>query len=129
LIYNVLVVEDNDLLFRMYSAVLIELHCRVLRAATVAQSIHALGLERFDLAIVDLRLPDGSGAEVIRAIRANAALESVPVVVITTQANAPDQAEALAAGASTVLFKPVNIQELGTAVRGCLTGRQGAVTP
>src|SRR5204863_7313462 len=62
-----------------------------------------------DLALVDLRLPDGSGLELLREIDSQAATE---IVLITGNATVDSAVEALRSGASDYLTKPVDIPRL-----------------
>jgi two-component system, response regulator len=65
-------------------------------------------LDRPDLFLVDLRLPDNGGFSVMQAVRSNAALESVPVFVITSSLYDRDIAKSYELGASAVLCKPLS---------------------
>ena len=67
--------------------------------------------------LLDLRLPDGSGFEVLRAVRHNPEHRATPVVVLTTSANGPDVAQAYALGANSYLVKPVGYEEFHRKVR------------
>jgi two-component system, chemotaxis family, response regulator Rcp1 len=65
-------------------------------------------LDRPDLILVDLRLPDNGGFAVLQAARSNSALESVPVFVITSSLYDRDIAKSYELGASAVLCKPLS---------------------
>ena len=67
--------------------------------------------------LLDLRLPDGAGFEVLRAVREDAGYGSTPVVVLTTSANGPDVEQAYALGANSYLVKPVGYEEFHHKVR------------
>jgi CheY-like chemotaxis protein len=67
--------------------------------------------------LLDLRLPDGSGFDVLRAVRGHATYGAVPVVVLTTSANGPDVQQAYALGANSYLVKPVGYEEFHNKVR------------
>jgi CheY-like chemotaxis protein len=69
-------------------------------------------LDRPDLFLVDLRLPDNGGFSVLQAARANEALTSVPMFVITSSLYDRDIAESYQLGASAVLCKPLSRAKL-----------------
>ena len=108
---TVLTVEDNPFFARIYKAVLAPLGCRVVNAETVARAQDVLARERPHLAIVDVRLPDGSGLAVIRAIRQQPVLREMPVITITTRAGGDQEREAFEAGTTAFLPKPLNIDD------------------
>lgn len=65
-----------------------------------------------DLILLDINLPDMDGYEVARRLRAQASLQSVPIMAITANALKGDAEKALAAGCDDYLSKPLQIQEL-----------------
>jgi len=75
--------------------------------------------ERFDLVLTDLKLPGGSGLDVVRAARS--AGPAMPVVVLTGFGSVPVAVEAMKAGAADFLEKPVDLDALFALVRS-LTG-------
>jgi CheY-like chemotaxis protein len=68
--------------------------------------------DRPDLFLVDLRLPDNGGFSVLQAARANEALTTVPMFVITSSLYDRDIAESYQLGASAVLCKPLSRAKL-----------------
>jgi two-component system, OmpR family, response regulator QseB len=77
----------------------------------------------YDCLLLDLGLPDLSGEEVLRRIRA-AGIE-IPVVVITARELVQDRVRLLDLGADDFLVKPVHLDELSARVRTVLRRRQG----
>lgn len=73
--------------------------------------IRMLSRETFDLAILDWKLPDGSGEEVLAWLR-RPERESIPVIFVTSRDNEDDVAHILEAGADDYLVKPVAKREL-----------------
>lgn len=105
---RVLLVEDEPIA-RVNMAALLELlgHCRVAVAATFAEGIAALGsVPPPDFAILDLRLPDGDGTDLLRIIKDR----QIPTrVIVTTGQSAEQVAGVRALGALAVLRKPVDV--------------------
>ena len=64
---------------------------------------------RPDLILLDIRLPDISGFEAARSLKADEATQSIPVIALTAFAQAEHQREALASGCDGYISKPVNV--------------------
>ncbi len=62
--------------------------------------------------MLDVGLPDGSGLDVLRRLRATPALAAVPVILLTGRETLPDKQSGFEAGADHYLVKPVQIPEL-----------------
>jgi two-component system, OmpR family, response regulator len=74
--------------------------------------------EPFDAILLDWRLPDGSGIEWLRALRAREGPNrNVPVLVLTARDRLDDRVEGLDAGADDYLIKPFELAELAARVR------------
>jgi two-component system response regulator TctD len=75
----------------------------------------ALAVQEYDVVILDINLPDGSGIDLLREmrIRGNAA----PVLMLTARLDVDDRVEALDIGADDYLMKPFDLRELEARVR------------
>jgi two-component system OmpR family response regulator len=83
-------------------------------ARTCADALKLAEAEGFDLYLLDHRLPDGSGIELCREIRA---FDSrTPILFCSAAAREADRQAALAAGAQGYLIKPISLEELDSAV-------------
>jgi DNA-binding response OmpR family regulator len=83
-----------------------------------------------DMLLLDLRLPDGSGLDVLRAIRAADGITgrydpALPVIVLSGRTSEPDRVRGLEAGADDYLGKPFSYVELAARVRALLRRRGG----
>ena len=93
-------------------------------AGLLAQAFEQLGTNRFDLCLVDMRLPDGSGIDVVRKVAAEN--PETPIAVITAHGNMETAVEALKAGAFDFVSKPVDLPVLRRLVETALRVAQGA---
>ena len=115
---RVLVVDDEGDFLATYERLLRRHGFLVIVATTRADGVAAVVRERPDLVISDLRLPDGSGLDVVRAARSMP--EPPSVIVVTGYPSAETRQAALAAGATTFLAKPFAAAGLLAAVRSSL---------
>lgn len=114
---KVLLVEDNDLLIRMYDTVLKSIGCTTVRAASVEAAINMAAADPPDLVIMDINLPDGSGIDATRQLRDSERMRDVPIIAITTRAAAADQNAMRSAGATAFMAKPIKIDDFAAVVR------------
>lgn len=67
--------------------------------------------------LLDVRLPDGSGMEVLREVRQHSRLSTTPVVVLTSSDHTPDINRAYQLGANSYLVKPISFERFHQKVR------------
>ena len=91
---------------------------KVLTATTGSEAI-ALLEDQSDLAIVlmDIMMPEMDGYQTIAKIRENPAYRRLPIIALTAKAMKGDREKCLEAGASDYLAKPVNTEQLLSALR------------
>jgi len=115
---GVLVVDDEPDLLTLYELTLLREGHEVETAATVAEAWARLQERVFRLVISDMRLPDGSGLELMH--RLERAHRPEKVIVITAYGSAENAVEALKAGAFDYLTKPVDLRQFRAVVAGAL---------
>ncbi|ACL61140.1 HAMP domain-containing protein [Methylobacterium nodulans] len=115
---TVLLVDDDARNIFALSSVLERRGMRVLTATTGREAISIIE-ERSDIAIVlmDIMMPEMDGYETMQVIRANPAFRRLPIVALTAKAMKGDREKCLEAGASDYLAKPVNTEQLLSALR------------
>jgi CheY-like chemotaxis protein len=115
---TVLLVDDDARNIFALSSVLERRGMRVLTATTGNEAIELIDSTP-DLAIVlmDIMMPEMDGYQTIEAIRAKPALRRLPIVALTAKAMKGDREKCLEAGASDYLAKPVNTEQLLSALR------------
>lgn len=89
--------------------------------------LHALASESFDAAILDLGLPDGDGARVIREYRDQGG--TVPILVLTARGDIGDKLTMLDGGADDYLVKPADIREIAARLRALVRRDDGRRSP
>jgi two-component system response regulator TctD len=94
-------------------------------AATCEAAGDALAVQGYDLVILDINLPDGSGIDVLRGLRR--ARDTTPVLVLTARLAVEDRVGALDLGADDYLMKPFDLRELEARARALARRRAGEV--
>ncbi|WP_425261678.1 sigma-54-dependent transcriptional regulator [Rubrivivax sp. RP6-9] len=115
---RLLVVDDEPDLRTLYELTLLREGYDVESAETVEEAWKALGASRFNLVITDMRLPDGSGLDLLR--RLEDAGRGEKGIVITAYGSAENAVEALKAGAYDYLTKPVDLRQFRAVVASAL---------
>lgn len=113
---RVLVVEDNVDASEMLRMLLALSGHSVRVVATGEAALAALREEASDVVLCDLGLPDISGYEVARAIRADAGLESIRLVALSGYGQPEDRARSSEAGFDLHLVKPAEIEDIEAAI-------------
>ncbi|MDF3920414.1 response regulator transcription factor [Salinicola salarius] len=119
---HLLVIEDDPLLSRSLSQAMTRHGYTVDALSRVDDAIQALRQGRFDLVLLDLGLPDGSGLGVLEWLRAHA--DPTPVMILTARDALEDRVRGLDLGADDYLAKPFSISELEARVRALLRRSQ-----
>jgi DNA-binding NtrC family response regulator len=119
---TVLVVDDEKNIRRALQLVLEGEGYKVLNAETAGQALAALASpdSPVDLAILDVKLPDMSGLEVLERIRRDEATRDTPVIVISGHASVNDAVMAIKLGASDFFEKPLARERVLVSVKNVL---------
>jgi DNA-binding response OmpR family regulator len=122
---RVLLVEDEPRILDAMRRVLVAEHYVVDTSATVGEALALAELHAYDVVVLDRVLPDGSGLDVIRGLRARAV--ATPVLMVTALSALEHRVEGLDAGADDYLGKPFAFSELLARMRA-LTRRAPGLT-
>jgi two-component system chemotaxis response regulator CheY len=110
---RVLVVDDSSLVRLYYRSALEKAGFEVEQAINGIEGMERVLSQRFDLVIVDINMPRMDGFTFVRSVRSGANdIASLPALMISTEAELQDMAEARASGANFYLIKPVAEAEL-----------------
>jgi PAS domain S-box-containing protein len=123
---QILIVDDEPDTLDLITVELAQHGAQVTGAANAEDALRALEQGRFDLLISDIGMPNVDGYELIRQIRQEEAGKDkrIPAVALTAYARIQDRIQAIVAGYSTHIAKPVDANELVTVVAS-LAGRPG----
>ena len=114
---SLLFIEDDDGIRLALSLALEDEGYSVREAANGTDGLASFDQRAPDLVLLDLRLPDMSGFDVCRQIRAKSI---VPIIIITAQTDTHDMVAGLEAGADDYVTKPVVPKELAARIRALL---------
>ena len=113
-----LVVDDEPDILELLELTLSRMDIETRSAADLATAKDLLGKVRFDICLTDMRLPDGSGIELVEHIQT---LDpNIPAAVITAHGNMESAVSALKAGAFDFVSKPVELERLRNLVTTAL---------
>jgi len=127
MIPTILLVEDNILNLELVRDVLFTAGMRVVEARTAQEGLAAASELKPALILLDIRLPGLDGYAVLERLKANPATASIPVVALTAQAMVGDREQALAAGFTDYIPKPVDTRTLADRVRALLDPPERAI--
>lgn len=120
MIPTILVVQDNTLNLELVRDVLLTAGMKVVEARTAYEGLKAAVELAPAVILLDIRLPGMDGFAVLRHLKVNPATASIPVVALTAQAMAGDREQALAAGFSEHIPKPIDTRTLADRIRALL---------
>lgn len=118
---HLLVVDDHSPTRQLVQRGLEQAGHRVKTAASCEEAEDAVLSTAFDVVVLDVMLPDGSGIELSRRLRS--AKRYVPILLLTARGDVRDRVAGLEAGADDYLTKPFAVSELTARVKAL--GRRG----
>jgi class 3 adenylate cyclase/CheY-like chemotaxis protein len=117
---KILVVDDTPENVLLLGDILAGQGYTVVTAASGAEGLRQIEVERPDLVLLDVVMPEMSGYEVCRKLRGDPSTEILPVIMVTALDPAQERIKGLDAGADDFLTKPINQAELLARVRSLL---------
>ena len=117
MVRTILVVDDEPVLRETLAEALDADGFRVVTAADGREALSRFREHQPDLVVLDLMLPELSGIEVCRIIRAES---GVPIVMLTAKTSELDKVVGLELGADDYVTKPFSLRELGARIRALL---------
>ena len=117
---TVMIIEDEADAAELFSEMMRINGFRVIKMFSSAPAIPIIAQEKPDVILLDVMMPDISGLEVLRYIRREPELASIPVIILSAKSMPSDIKTGIEAGASIYLTKPVGFQDLKQAVEKVL---------
>lgn len=114
---SVLIVDDNELNLRLAETVLSHAGFDVKVARTAAQARDRLAEREWDAVLMDLRLPDGNGLDIVRELRADPTRTDTRIAALTASALVGDPQQAFDAGCHAYISKPIEVRTFAEEVR------------
>lgn len=117
---NILVAEDNEVNQKVITGLLGRSGHKVHLVSDGDQALEELaqGVNRYDLAILDMNMPKRSGIEVLKAFRFFDTAAAIPVIMVTADATLETMNACMAAGADAYITKPIDARVLLETIAG-----------
>jgi CheY-like chemotaxis protein/two-component sensor histidine kinase len=112
----ILVVEDNAIGLRVLRHMLERRSLRMIGASSGREALEAIQREHVDLVLMDLHMPEMNGLETAAGIRSLPGYRTVPILALTANCSDQVKEQCLAHGMQAFLSKPIDAQELWSAV-------------
>jgi two-component system, cell cycle response regulator DivK len=121
----ILIVEDNEKNMKLVRDILQHKGYATLEAATGGEGVR-LALDKHpDLVLMDIQLPDIDGIEALRRIRAEPALDAVPVLAVSASVMPDEQQKIVTSGFDAFITKPIALKQfVDTVARFLADGRR-----
>ncbi len=115
---RILIVDDDPHFLHVLDRILSGERFVVIATSNPCNAIELVRSGNFDLIICDLRMPDCDGLNILQALRSQGS--EIPVIILTAYGEVDTYLEAMNAGATEYLSKPIKSDELLGVVRTCL---------
>lgn len=110
---SILVVDDSKIVLDISEFVLTAAGYQVSTAVGGNQALEILGRQKAtNLVLVDINMPGMDGYKLTEAIRSDKHLKKIPIIIVTTEAEAKDKQKGFDAGADAYIVKPIVPEEL-----------------
>ncbi len=120
---SILIVEDEPAIQELVSYTCTSNGYQVRAASSVSAAWEAIRAQLPDLILLDWMLPDRSGIELLRELRAQERTRQVPIIMLTAKGSEADRVSGLDAGADDYIVKPFSPRELASRLRAVFRRR------
>jgi two-component system cell cycle response regulator DivK len=114
---RILIVEDNDLNLKLFRDLLTAHGYDTIETKEGMEAIRLTKDQHPDLILMDIQLPEVSGLDVTRKLKADSAIRDIPIIAVTAFAMKDDEEKILAAGCEAYISKPISIVSFLNTVR------------
>ena len=120
---TVLVAEDDPDIRELFTMALEGAGAKVVAVTSGGQALTALAEQRFDVLVTDMWMPNVSGLDLCRKLRADPATARLPVLMVSAYGRMRGREEAMMVGATDYVTKPIRPSQLISKVDALLGGR------
>ena len=117
---KILVIEDEPDIRRNLEYNLSREGFSISTAASISEANTLLASTDYNLILLDLMLPDGSGLDLCKSIKSNSDTESIPIIILTAKDDEVDKVVGFELGADDYVTKPFSVRELILRVKAVL---------
>ncbi|GAB6276817.1 MAG: response regulator transcription factor [Rectinema sp.] len=118
---KVVIVDDDEKMSALLVRYLGEFGFEVVSMSRPSEALALLGQSRFDIAILDVMLPEMDGFELLKKIRE---IDGLPIIMLTARGELPDRVLGLELGSDDYIQKPFEPRELVARIRAILRRRK-----
>ena len=108
-LYTILNIEDNPDNRLLIRRLLQSRGYEVIEAENAAQAIDFVSIQRPDLILLDINMPDMDGYSLTRLLRSKPALNTTPIIAVTANVMKGDRERTLQAGCDNYIEKPIDV--------------------
>lgn len=120
---TILMIEDNTINMKLFSVMLESAGYSVLWAENAEEGIPMIEREMPNLILMDIGLPGMDGLEATRRLKGNPQTASIPIIAVTAHSLQSDREEAIRAGCTEYIAKPVRMNHFLDTIAGVLAPR------
>ena len=113
---TILIVEDNEKNMKLVRDILRHHGHATIEAATGEEGVRLAAEHRPDLVLMDIQLPDIDGIAALRRMRADPALDRVPVIAVSASVMPDDQQKIVGSGFDAFVTKPIDLKHFRATV-------------
>ncbi len=106
---RILIVEDNELNLKLFRDLLEANGYETLETKDGNQAVQMVRSQQPDLILMDIQLPEISGLDITKMIKADSTIAHIPVIAVTAFAMKNDEEKILQAGCEAYISKPISI--------------------
>ena len=117
---RIMIVEDDENIAELISASVKTIGHEAQTVGSASALFSLLPKLRPDLILLDIMLPDLSGLDILRKLKANAATQDIPVIFLTAKGSEADKVTGLELGAEDYITKPFGVLELLARIKAAL---------
>ena len=111
MVQTVLIVEDNELNMKLFHDLLEAYGYATVQTKNGREAVGLAREHHPDLILLDIQLPEISGLEITKILKADDDLKSIPIIAVTALAFRGDEERVLEAGCDAYISKPISVAE------------------